>query len=411
MNQGHRQCRRGLGVVVWLAVATSCASTPSTAPSVAETEPITATAPPSPTTDPSASSTTPPTTVSRGDSIPSSVAEYSGKLGDIIYSKKSIGSDDSSLFTIDADGTNEQLVRASIEGVQLSPDGRTLCGTAVNPDGLLRPLMLRVDGSGEDFAPLADATLQLGCADWSPDGTRLFTEGWDVDDPSRNGTYTVSALDGGLVRVSDAHGGHDYPLMYSPDGNKLLFMRPVVASDDFNASMNLFVVNADGSGLVQLNPPGIETSPDAPNSRASWSPDGQHVAFLASKGDMAKSSARAIFVVAADGSNLLRITDWSEMETMDWSPDGTLIAFTWVDDLHQGIYTVHPDGTGLNYIPPPDRGLSILGAVWSPDSSKLLFPVYTGNIADLWTANADGTDLVQVTHAPGGYDGFQWVPR
>jgi TolB protein len=66
---------------------------------------------------------------------------------------------------------------------------------------------------------------------------------------------------------------------------------------------------------------------------------------------------------------------------------------------------VHPDGSGLRRITKPADGDISFDPVWSPDSRKLLFARIHGTQGsyqeDLWTANADGTGLSQVTNTAG----------
>jgi Tol biopolymer transport system component len=116
---------------------------------------------------------------------------------------------------------------------------------------------------------------------WSPDGTRYLAGGWDDSDPSRVGLYALGSIDGDrLVRLTEPGAPPtDYPVGYSPDGSKVLFIREKEPYDH-SGPMNVFVVGKDGSGLVRLNPPGTTSSLDG----QSWSPDGEQVAFVASKG-------------------------------------------------------------------------------------------------------------------------------
>jgi Tol biopolymer transport system component len=73
---------------------------------------------------------------------------------------------------------------------------------------------------------------------------------------------------------------------------------------------------------------------------------------------------------------------------------------------------VHPDGTERTQITTSEDGQFSFGPAWSPDSTQLLFVRGPGEFddTDLWTVNVDGTGLVQVTHQPGEYGGYAWVP-
>ena len=85
--------------------------------------------------------------------------------------------------------------------------------------GAVRGGTLTVDGLTFELLPRPDETLNLVPQTWSPDGTRIAFEGWDLSDPSRTGVYTARTDGTDLVRVTTSPGlPHDTPLAYSPDG-------------------------------------------------------------------------------------------------------------------------------------------------------------------------------------------------
>jgi Tol biopolymer transport system component len=194
------------------------------------------------------------------------------------------------------------------------------------------------------FSP--DPSLFITCPIMSPDTKRLLCDQYDQPaDPTRVGLYTIRSSDGrGLQRITSNPGGHDAPGDYSPDGKQIVFARTRP-----NANKGLFVVNVDGSGLHRITPwglPGFEAA-------GSWSPDGESILFGG----------------------------------------------------HGSIFVVHPDGTGLAPIPLGGiTGFSYAldDPVWSPDGTKFAFALF-GSISpntSIFIANADGTNVQQVTSAP-----------
>lgn len=103
----------------------------------------------------------------------------------------------------------------------------------------------------------------LGCGAFSPDGTRLVLEGSSSalnDRTEVNGIYTVRDSDGGdLVRLT--HGGTNPS--YSPDGAQVVFAGTTFFGQQgtYYSNGSLFVVNADGTGLHRIMPPGSVPEP------------------------------------------------------------------------------------------------------------------------------------------------------
>ena len=114
-----------------------------------------------------------------------------------------------------------------------------------------------------------------------------------------------------------------------------------------------------------------------------WSPDGDHLAFIANEGErrqytyrgrVAYRYTRVLHTVRADGSRLTRIGETTALPT--WSPDGDELAYATVDGDVPALYAVRPDGTGRRLIwsGGADEGFAPISQVlWSPDGSEILF--------------------------------------
>jgi TolB protein len=307
-------------------------------------------------------------------------------------------------YTMAPNGTHLHMLLSSTADCSdfgcafFSPDGTRIM-VAAHPADRIRvaTAIIRTNGSGYHVLPLPDSRLNLGPGAWAPSGSRIALAGWDDSNKSRAGLYVVNSSDGkGLVRLTTSPDGrHDDPLLYSPDGSRLLFYHEGTQGSSGGPGFGgLFETTAAGSGRVKLNPPGTYVTADF-GSPASWSPDGKHIAFTAF--DDTRAGVSAVFVENANGSNRHRITPWGEWSTSArWSPDGSRIVF---DRLamngYHNLFVVHPDGTGLKAITSnAQRGLGACCSVWSPTGYKLLtslVPV-TGT-GHLVTMNADGSHL------------------
>ena len=166
---------------------------------------------------------------------------------------------------------------------------------------------------------------------------------------------------------------------------------------------NICVVNADGSGMIQL------TDDQGDDSDLAWSPDGSKLAFASRRGGM-----RDIFVVNADGTRLRRITNDSFVEAEPtWSPDGSELAFTSFREAQRDIFVINADGTRLRRI--TNDELKEKGLAWSPEGSELAFLAYrdvrsSGNPAHIYTVDFDGSNHTQVTDEPGYHSEPTWSP-
>jgi Tol biopolymer transport system component len=257
-------------------------------------------------------------------------------------------------YTVDPDGSDERkLVPEGHSGFPTwSPDGTEIHVFCCD-DGLAAHFVDPDTGEVLRALPPPDPSLEIYCGgSWSPDGKRISCEAFGVEDPGLNGIYTIRASDGGgLRRITSNPDGFDAPGDFSPDGERLVFARWV---DD--EPVGVFVTELDGSGLVQISPPDLMV--DDAGFAGSWSPDGSQILFV---GRASEGAHKEIWIVEADGSSprCFEMTSacggsFSDESSAgcyspEWSPDGSMIVFTrssW-DGATENIYIVNADGTGL----------------------------------------------------------------
>lgn len=204
-----------------------------------------------------------------------------------------------------------------------------------------------------------------------------------------NDVYVVNSDGGGLTNLTpDTPDSFDGEPAWSPDGTKIAF-----ASDRANGvgeSKDIYVMNADGSNPVRL------TDHPAFDEWPAWSPDGRHIVF--SRGE--PYFGGEILIMKADGSEekrLVALTTMSPLTHPAWSPDGSLIAFVGPAPRHGwGIHLIKPDGTDRKRLTDPAGG-GDLHPDWSPDGSKIVFSRRFGDEYFIWTMNADGSGLTPIT--------------
>lgn len=258
--------------------------------------------------------------------------------GKIVF-HRATASGTNTLMVMNADGS--ALTSLGVQGLapDVSPDGRRLAyGTGLD----LRVLDL---GTGRD-ALLTSGGVNVSPM-WSPDGARILF--WS-DRTGLKQLYVVNADGSGLIRLTSGNGEH-HEADWSPDGARIVFRR--VGEGDTNG--DLWLMNADGTGQERLLAlAGQQANPQ-------WSPDGTRIAFDSIVREVPAGQGPAnvdIFVIRADGTDLVRVTtdttaDWAP----SWSPDGTRLAFFRYPAAADGInilagansdiYAVGADGTGL----------------------------------------------------------------
>jgi TolB protein len=231
---------------------------------------------------------------------------------------------------------------------------------------------------------------------------------------------------------------------WSRSGKEIAFERDVYAGSRVNHAA-IYTMNADGSGQRSLTPTGL-------NGRPSWSPDGTLIAFstlrygkeatvsvMASSGGRVrklltaplaanglglgfnsatfspdgkriafvwiKRTGSAIFTMKASGGGLKQLTPWRKTvaDKIDWSPDGSRIAFSSPDfgvrpGVSSNVFTVRSDGTGLVKIT-NSRGGRINNGLdsWSPDGKKIAFASNRAGKYEIYVMNANGSGVTQVT--------------
>ncbi len=246
------------------------------------------------------------------------------------------------LFLMDWDGHNpRQLTRnGSINlSPDISPDGKEIIFTSYkrgNPD-----LYKRAVSSTVEVPVSSRRGLNITGA-WSPDGSKIALS---LSKDGNTEIYTMSKTGSSLNRLTVSRSANVSPA-WTPDGGKIVFV------SDRLGKPQLFIMDANGGNVRRFgNGGGYTVNP-------SWSPKGDKLAFARSSGGF------QIFVINADGTGEMQLTNQGNNERPRWSADGRLIAYSSRRGGQEAIYVMRADGSGQTKVS-RSRG-NCQHPVWTP---------------------------------------------
>ena len=177
--------------------------------------------------------------------------------------------------------------------------------------------------------------------------------------------------------------------------------RTILFVSNRDGNDEIYSMTSDGLNIVRL------TNNNVPDGRASWSANGQHIAFASGV-----AGARDIYVMNANGSGLRNLTntptadeDWPE-----WAPTGNKIIFSSNREGNHEIYTVNFGGdqlTRLTFRPQDDKW-----PTYSPDGSTIAFQTDLGlpDRTDVFVMISDGSGIKRLTTSTGLDQMPAWSP-
>jgi eukaryotic-like serine/threonine-protein kinase len=252
-------------------------------------------------------------------------------------------------------------------------------------------LWVKTFGQGEPTRITNDAA-EDGQPAWHPDGRRI------IYSSSRSGIYQicVAYIDGRPPIQLTSGESHYWVCDVSSDGTQILY---TTARDE----ADIWVIEPTTLKEYQLtSEAGAELWPE-------MSPDGLGVVFQASS---RPSLGHKIYDCAIFVKPLQAEARWRQLVPQGflprWSPDGRQIAFLRAADGLDNLWTVQAGGGEI-------RQLTSLGIIfwgfsalpytrdqgpdytWSPDSRQIVFASRQSGRANIWAAQSDGTGASQLS--------------
>jgi len=222
------------------------------------------------------------------------------------------------------------------------------------------------------------SVIRDGAPAWSPDGKHIAFYSEVGGKPAD--LFLVNADGTGLRQLTDTLAAEGYPA-WSPDGTQIAF-----ESHTADGNFDVYVMRADGTDVRRLTDhPQRDVGP-------AWSADGARIVFMSNR----DSKEFNLYWMQADGTGQERLTEGQTDWFPQLSPDGTRLAFHRWRDVHvmdlatREIRALTKD---------PDNGMY---PTWSPDGTRLAFMSWRGGPTAVYVMNADGSDQKQVVRMSTG---------
>lgn len=275
-----------------------------------------------------------------------------------------------------------------VTGASVSPDGQDIA--YVERDGELHSLWLQRVGTNNPLQLLPPAKLTYKDPAFSRDGNTLYYSkcqpGCQLNRmPILGGVETALP-----VRADSA-------VTFSPDGKWMAFVQ--VGAVGANTKVSLIVANADGTGEEVLNTRGGGTAYQY--GAPAWSPDGKTIALpvLVSKGERTYMKVAGVRV-ADRMETTLTSQRWRFIKDVAWLPDGSGLVINGRDEasapeLAMQIWRVPMTGDEARRI---TNDLNTYARIGVSADGRALIALQVQQTSGLWIASAENPSAAaQVT--------------
>ena len=261
--------------------------------------------------------------------IPSAVASFPGKNGDIAFTRRTQGQSD--IWLVDSQSGSTSRLTNTPKRNEGMPDwnaeGTTIAYSRCGRGELANCDIWIVDANGSGSTRLTKtAVAQETWPTWSPDGTMVAYVS-NADDVAMD-IWVMNADGTGQTNLTPDNEAFDAFPEWSPDGSSIVFSSNL---DNPNDADDSWLMGPDGTGRTRLTASlNIDERPD-------WSPDGAQITFTRNGDVMTLDSERE------SKTKLMKTRRWEVAPT--FSPNGRRIAFMRPDKKDRyGIWTIRADG-------------------------------------------------------------------
>jgi len=239
---------------------------------------------------------------------------------------------------------------------------------------------------------------------------KLLYRHWTAWSDGKRSHLFIAPATGGMPRDLTQGADYDVPpfslgepeaISFSPDSQELCFTANTDKDEALSTNGDLFTVPVSGLSSPSLTSPKRITSNPANDWGGVYSPDGKWIAYRAQLQPGYESDRWRLMLLdrTREGAAPINLTEDFDLnvETVTWSADSKTIYFETEEKAELPIYSIaaRPGSTPKPLI--PDTFNDELEV--SHDGKMLVFSRTTMAMpAEIFVANADGTEARQITH-------------
>lgn len=293
----------------------------------------------------------------------------------------------------------------------ISPDGRYIGHITAGADG--DTLFVRQIAVANDTRIAGPAQASFVWVTFSPDGNFVYYLSLERDKGDTE-LFRVPVLGGPIVKV-----GHNVGApAFSPDGTRLAYMmmksgetRLIVATvDGMGDSLNFvrqepdFLMPNERKLASRLEPDYLNAFWYAP----AWSPDGRSLAFPVSQGDE-KGRYETVLAVDVETGVERKLTDqrWQQAGQPRWLTDGLVVTASETSTGPQQIWHISLPDERTSRI---TRDLNNYQNLSLSSDENTLAVIQDHSVSNIWTTDGNGADAKQIISEAGRFNEIIWLP-
>jgi Tol biopolymer transport system component len=328
------------------------------------------------------------------------------------------------IYTMHTDGSNQVNITrdpANDTSPVWSSDGKRLAFLS-DRSGSLQIYSMNPDGTELIQLTNISDTEYWGYKNWSPDGKYLVAQRIPIESTSSGrhiNLYLINTDGSGAIQLTENESRADHSPKWSPGGEQIAFIRSESKSNRILSQ--IYTIRTDGTGLFNLSNPGRD------DAAFTWSADGAWITHFSSPnncpfpGDCPASEIQSVRADGTERATLLVLPNSLTLDVArtDWSPDGMrVVMVSWDSPLGSA-------GNSYLSILSPFSNSDIVSrkipghiaqAYWSPDGQFFIYDSDVSGNWDIYTLDANEVlqnpeaEPIQRTNSPREDTSPAWQP-